>query len=457
MALSDGDMAHYQRLSNEYVPEVEVIQADLDDCMTTVSDLPSRDHLSVHGSRAVTLPLNTPRPASSMCTKPQYGMLPKGERMPLLTKALPGYRPEIRELSDRQRRWKLRLARYVVMSSLAFGYFEALLHSVDPQAPLAQIARLTSLNNLLDSVGYQRDIYEDFAEETIQLLKHIASTTPNHDDGAALLSSFNDPNVCNGIIMHFRLITSAWMKTRPQNFVPYMVALSIDQYCGTHIEPHAVEIDNIGLHACIEAILQPAGVAVQVLYLDQSEGEHVNDYVWPAEGPNANVVTAYGGVPTVRLLYRPGHYDLLYKAEDLPVPSGTAVTNPQVNFMSDPVLLSNNNVCYTPQHGLDLNHFYLPGFAAAGISPMPFSTNAHSAAPVYTSSGHPTISPTAKAYSVPSYSSPPQDVKTAAPSPMLQGLCSTGGFRPSQYQLQLTDRKSAPVQTEPCQTEAMKQ
>ncbi|KAI4088036.1 MAG: hypothetical protein LQ344_006351 [Seirophora lacunosa] len=421
MALSDGDMAHYQRLSNEYVPEVEgPLVSPRQSCRNIATEYAQAGVIYVHKT--------TVWHASQ---RRKDAVIDQGA------------------------------ARISPRNSRVIGPSEEM-ETAAGEAPLAQIARLTSLNNLLDSVGYQRDIYEDFAEETIQLLKHIASTTPNHDDGAALLSSFNDPNVCNGIIMHFRLITSAWMKTRPQNFVPYMVALSIDQYCGTHIEPHAVEIDNIGLHACIEAILQPAGVAVQVLYLDQSEGEHVNDYVWPAEGPNANVVTAYGGVPTVRLLYRPydiacGHYDLLYKAEDLPVPSGTAVTNPQVNFMSDPVLLSNNNVCYTPQHGLDLNHFYLPGFAAAGISPMPFSTNAHSAAPVYTSSGHPTISPTAKAYSVPSYSSPPQDVKTAAPSPMLQGLCSTGGFRPSQYQLQLTDRKSAPVQTEPCQTEAMKQ
>lgn len=143
MALSDEDMAHYQRLSNEYVPEVEVIQAGLDDCMTTVSDLPSRDHLSVHGSRAVILPMNTPRPASSMCTKPQYGMLPKGERMPLLTKVLPGYRPEIRELSDRQRRWQLRLARYVVMS--CFACCPVLYRPVNtPASPCIRLLRSTS-------------------------------------------------------------------------------------------------------------------------------------------------------------------------------------------------------------------------------------------------------------------------------------------------------------------------
>lgn len=95
-----------------------------------------------------------------------------------------------------------------IPTALAFGYFEALVRSADPLAPMAEIARLTSLNNLLDSMGYQDDIYVDFVDETMQLLKRIASGALNHDREAALLSSFNDPDVCNGIIMHFRV--SGW-------------------------------------------------------------------------------------------------------------------------------------------------------------------------------------------------------------------------------------------------------
>jgi ubiquitin thioesterase protein OTUB1 len=75
---------------------------------------------------------------------------------------------------------------------------------------LGEVARLTSLNNLLDSVGYLRDIYEDFTDETLQLLKQTASNLSNsHDGGAALLASFNDAAICNAIIMHFRVSTSS--------------------------------------------------------------------------------------------------------------------------------------------------------------------------------------------------------------------------------------------------------
>ncbi len=76
---------------------------------------------------------------------------------------------------------------------------------------MTEIARLTSLNNLLDATGYPRHIYLDFVDETTQLLKQIASGPPNHDREAALLSSFNDRDVCNGIIMHFRVSgCSSW-------------------------------------------------------------------------------------------------------------------------------------------------------------------------------------------------------------------------------------------------------
>lgn len=93
--------------------------------------------------------------------------------------------------------------------ALAFGYFEALLQTADPSRVLGEVARLTSLNNVLDSVGYPRDIYEDFTDETLQLLRATAAALPVHDDGAALLASFNDSGICNAIIMHFRVSFSS--------------------------------------------------------------------------------------------------------------------------------------------------------------------------------------------------------------------------------------------------------
>lgn len=93
------------------------------------------------------------------------------------------------------------------------------------------------------------------------------------------------------------------MKSNPERYMPYLEGMTIDHYCVTHIDPYSVEIDHIGLQACIDSVLQPAGIAVQVLYLDQSAGEQGNEIDLPSE--LATATAAYGAAHTIRLLYRP--------------------------------------------------------------------------------------------------------------------------------------------------------
>lgn len=206
-----------------------------------------------------------------------------------------------------------------------FGYFEALLRLGDPMKILAEESRLKSLNNLLNSVGFREEIYEDFVDETISLLRGTAASIPCHDDGAALLGSFNDAGMSNAIITHFRvsyditgvhrsaivdltlaieqLITSAWMKTHAETYQPFLPDKSVDEYCGTSIEPYQVEIEHLGMNALIEAVINPAGLAVEILYLDRSEGNEVNSHRFELLGPDGQALNPHA--PTIRLLYRP--------------------------------------------------------------------------------------------------------------------------------------------------------
>ena len=89
--------------------------------------------------------------------------------------------------------------------ALAFGYFEALLHHGDSSKIAAEIARLKSLNNLLNAVGYDEFMYGAFVDETLMLLQRTAASIPCQDDGAALLASFNDDSMTGAIITHFRV------------------------------------------------------------------------------------------------------------------------------------------------------------------------------------------------------------------------------------------------------------
>ena len=67
------------------------------------------------------------------------------------------------------------------------------------------MARLKSLNNLLNAIGYQEYMYEAFVDETLMLLEQTGASIPCQDEGAALLASFNDDAITGAIITHFRV------------------------------------------------------------------------------------------------------------------------------------------------------------------------------------------------------------------------------------------------------------
>lgn len=75
---------------------------------------------------------------------------------------------------------------------------------------------------------------------------------------------------------------------------------TVQSYCQTSIEPVMSEIEHVGMSALVEVLVKPAGLAMEILYLDRSQGEEVNTYRWdPVDGMNVQ------DPPTLRLLYRP--------------------------------------------------------------------------------------------------------------------------------------------------------
>ena len=65
------------------------------------------------------------------------------------------------------------------------------------------------------------------------------------------------------------------------------------------VEPMAKESDQIHIIALTDAL----GVCVRVVYMDRGGNSSVNHHDFPEDGDQ----------PLVNLLYRPGHYDILYQ------------------------------------------------------------------------------------------------------------------------------------------------
>ncbi|KAF2763961.1 cysteine proteinase [Teratosphaeria nubilosa] len=195
--------------------------------------------------------------------------------------------------------------------AIGFGYLETLIHFGDSGKFLEEEVRLKSLTNVLIAAGYSQDLFEDFADETYELLRKVGAALQTGSAETVLHEAFNDETVQNYIITHLRLLTAAWMKTRPGDYAPWLIGQTVEQFCENHVMPIAAEIDNVSLIALKDVLLSPAGFALEVLYLDRTDGSEVNMHRFDPVGLPVTI-------GTICLLYRPGHYDILYKTEDIP-------------------------------------------------------------------------------------------------------------------------------------------
>lgn len=186
-----------------------------------------------------------------------------------------------------------------------FGYFESLL-SQDVVKVAAEKARLRSLNSALEAVGYELSTVEQFVEETMALFDsiHQAIRAGNRSD-QLLLDAFNDEDRSKPILFHFMLLTSATMKLNPDQYQPYLEQ-AVFEYCRSNVDVFGQEIEEVSLQALTDGVIAPAGINVIVMYLDRSEGNEVTSHRLVA---NAGLEW-----PAITLLYRPGHYDMIYKA-----------------------------------------------------------------------------------------------------------------------------------------------
>lgn len=245
--------------------------------------------------------------------------------------------------------------------AVAFGYFENLFTLRDAVRVQQELVRIKSLNRLLDQVGQQEHLYEIFVEATEGLLVQLSEAIQKGvQEDSFLLDAFNSEYNSNAIITHFRLLTSAWMKLNPHRYQCFL-SMPLDQYCATRVETVKTEIDEVGLQALVDGIIEGSGLAVEILYLDRSQGDAVTPHLLSPNRPSP---------ATIRLLYRPGHYDLLYRAE--PPVNVAPVVNYQyamtsnyspwdqgaLPFDADPHLMSVPNLMVDPSFPL-------------GAAPMP--------------------------------------------------------------------------------------
>ncbi|GAA6007564.1 hypothetical protein JCM11491_004208 [Sporobolomyces phaffii] len=216
-----------------------------------------------------------------------------------------------------------------------------------PAAYSAQLlSTFESLLPLLSACGFEELVWSDFWEPLRDILQRMG---PEEKDGGArkngeerlgpreLFDLFNDQETNSCIIVHLRLVTSAYLRTHSDDFTPFLFALEDDprfmreeggggggaptmvDFCQYHVEPVNREAD----HLQIAALTRALGTPLRIAYLDQSGltgaglggepggegggGGQVNFFEFEEDNANKDGIVSVDGA----LLYRPGHYDIL--------------------------------------------------------------------------------------------------------------------------------------------------
>jgi ubiquitin thioesterase protein OTUB1 len=196
--------------------------------------------------------------------------------------------------------------------AIGFSYFEKLIESGDQAKIEGEVARLMSMNPLLTTMG-NYPYWEEMAEEMLDYMREVAQNVSNPQYAHQLnQDKWNEPGASDSMIYYLRLLVGTFIKNDPAAFEPFITDGSgVAGYCAQQIDIPNREIEEIGVSALVQILLKPAGFVLEVAMLDRSLGSEVNHYRWPEEANGQNEADLG---PIIYLLYRPGHYDILYKS-----------------------------------------------------------------------------------------------------------------------------------------------
>lgn len=168
--------------------------------------------------------------------------------------------------------------------------------------------------------GYDEMAIEIFHDEIVSLFQKILKDDEIPYDRDTFHRQMNEENsLSDYCTWYLRIVTATYIKQDPDRFLPFLISysnqasdciLDVNQFCSKFIEPMGQECEHIQVLALAEAF----GVSVRVEYLDghASPEPHSNG------SANASGIVCHEFGPKdaslrIQLLYRPGHYDILYE------------------------------------------------------------------------------------------------------------------------------------------------
>lgn len=151
-----------------------------------------------------------------------------------------------------------------------------------------------SLDKLVKQ-GFDGIAIEDFHEVMMDEIKWVRTEKPSEED---IVGHFNRMDISESIVTYARFLCSYALQVNTEDYSPYLPdGKTLLEFIKEEVEPTNRECDYL---QCV-ALANEIGIGVVIEYLDQSSGP-LNSHTLP-----------YNSTPCVHLLYKPGHYDILYQ------------------------------------------------------------------------------------------------------------------------------------------------
>ncbi|UYV74610.1 OTUB1 [Cordylochernes scorpioides] len=177
--------------------------------------------------------------------------------------------------------------------AFCFAYLESLLDDNQEFSRFKKIA-LVSKDDLI-SLGFPQFTIEDFYDTFMEVLEKMEKGISLEE----LLEVFNDQSYSDYLVVYMRLITSGYLQRQESFFSNFIEGpRSVKEFCQQEVEPMFKESDHIHIIAITLAL----NIGARVQYMDRGTAQEVNSHDFPDSNKQ----------PRVHLLYRPGHYDILY-------------------------------------------------------------------------------------------------------------------------------------------------
>lgn len=178
--------------------------------------------------------------------------------------------------------------------AFGFAYMEQLLQDKNEFSRFRPLAEKSK--DELVTLGFPQFTIEDFHSVFMEVLDKVGAGCSVDE----LVNTFNDQGYSDYIVVYLRLLVSGHLQKENEFYSSFVEGnRTIKEFCSQEVEPMGKESD----HVHIISLTSATQVPVRIEYMDRGNAStpSVNHHDFP-DGSN----------PHLRLLYRPGHYDILY-------------------------------------------------------------------------------------------------------------------------------------------------